>query len=273
LTCFQAAARAAIRATVNTVGNDETALTTALQGEVTQEVALSLAGEDAAQENAEATIVVKKRVKKLATKPRWAMTEAENEAFEDQEVDDLLAFAEGLDYDQYEADTEAAQEAAIRRREEEENQVEIELGEEDVDEYEEFEEEQTEEQREQGVAPVVRQKLVRRVRRSVPAPKASSSDERPAWDSSSSASRANAGGHQTKEILNAGFKGVHSHASVHALLNRRKDATILKTLPSSVPQAVPQPVIATSDSRVSLVQSKAPGDVHNLPFKYRHPGI
>jgi len=48
----------------------------------------------------------KKRAAKAKSKPLWAMTEQEKESFEDEEVDDLINFAENLDYDKFVGDLE-----------------------------------------------------------------------------------------------------------------------------------------------------------------------
>lgn len=42
-------------------------------------------------------------------KPLWAMTEEEREGFEDEEADDLIRFAEGIDFDKYITDLEFRQ--------------------------------------------------------------------------------------------------------------------------------------------------------------------
>jgi len=44
-----------------------------------------------------------------ARKPMWAMTEAEKEGFEDEEADDLIRFAENIDFDRYITDLEFRQ--------------------------------------------------------------------------------------------------------------------------------------------------------------------
>jgi hypothetical protein len=48
----------------------------------------------------------KKKAEKAKSKPLWAMTEQEKEAFEEEEVDDLLNFVEDLDFDKYVGDLE-----------------------------------------------------------------------------------------------------------------------------------------------------------------------
>merc|ERR1711937_471736 len=42
-------------------------------------------------------------------KPLWAMTEQEKESFQEKEADDLLSFADNLDFDQYIGDLEFRQ--------------------------------------------------------------------------------------------------------------------------------------------------------------------
>jgi len=50
-------------------------------------------------------------------KPLWAMTEAEKDSFEEEQADDLIKFAEDLDYDKYVNDLEYRQEVqAVRDR-------------------------------------------------------------------------------------------------------------------------------------------------------------
>jgi len=47
-----------------------------------------------------------KKAAKQAAKPLWAMTQQEKESFEEGEADDLITFAENLDYDKYVGDLE-----------------------------------------------------------------------------------------------------------------------------------------------------------------------
>jgi len=51
----------------------------------------------------------RKKAEKQKSKPLWAMTEKEKESFEEEEADDLINFAENLDYDQYVGDLEFRQ--------------------------------------------------------------------------------------------------------------------------------------------------------------------
>merc|ERR1719359_1801929 len=51
----------------------------------------------------------RKKETKQKSKPLWAMTEKEKESFEEEEADDLINFAENLDYDQYVGDLEFRQ--------------------------------------------------------------------------------------------------------------------------------------------------------------------
>lgn len=46
---------------------------------------------------------------KMKTKPLWAMTEQEKESFEEEEADDLINFAENLDFDKYMGDLDFRQ--------------------------------------------------------------------------------------------------------------------------------------------------------------------
>ncbi|CAE8587915.1 unnamed protein product [Polarella glacialis] len=50
-----------------------------------------------------------KAQKKVAVKPLWAMTEKEKDHFEEDEADDLINFAENLDFDKYVGDLEFRQ--------------------------------------------------------------------------------------------------------------------------------------------------------------------
>merc|ERR1719482_2579582 len=51
----------------------------------------------------------KKKEAKQKSKPLWAMTEQEKESFEEEEADDLINFAENLDFDKYVGDLEFRQ--------------------------------------------------------------------------------------------------------------------------------------------------------------------
>lgn len=60
---------------------------------------------------------VSTRAEVAPPKPLWAMTEAEKDTFEDEQADDLIKFAEDLDYDKYVNDLEYRQEVqAVRDR-------------------------------------------------------------------------------------------------------------------------------------------------------------
>merc|ERR1719486_391172 len=51
----------------------------------------------------------RKKEVKQKSKPLWAMTEKEKESFEEEEADDLIDFAENLDFDKYMGDLEFRQ--------------------------------------------------------------------------------------------------------------------------------------------------------------------
>lgn len=61
---------------------------------------------DQAQDADAAPRVTKTKNKSTAAKPLWAMTEKEKEDFEDDEANDLINFAENLDYDKFVSDLE-----------------------------------------------------------------------------------------------------------------------------------------------------------------------
>jgi hypothetical protein len=54
-----------------------------------------------------------KKPKKGAAKPAWAMTEKQEAAHEEAEIDDLLEFAYELDYEKYMEDLEVRQALAV----------------------------------------------------------------------------------------------------------------------------------------------------------------
>jgi len=64
---------------------------------------------DVKQEHLEEAIQLGKSKDGKRSKPLWAMTEQEKEAFQEKEADDLLAFADNLDFDQYIGDFEFRQ--------------------------------------------------------------------------------------------------------------------------------------------------------------------
>lgn len=95
----QAEKRAAIRAVKNNNG-DEDAIKRAFEGSATAEDLGSHIVEEYKEQESEP------KSKAKSNKPKWAMTEEEAEDADDAEIDDLLDFANNLDYDSYIDDME-----------------------------------------------------------------------------------------------------------------------------------------------------------------------
>jgi hypothetical protein len=235
-------------------------------------------------------LLVRKRRKNAASKPRWAMTEEENEEFEEGEVDDLLNFASNLDYDAYIGDMEEKEAALFVQKQASELNVDdgedviVEEGDGDFDEYEEYE---ADDPNNVEGPKVLRHRLLRRVRRRRQ-PESALVDARPAWDSSSNIdtmSQFGAGG-SAREVLGShrGLQGVHSAASVRAMMQRVQPVGdhqlsttrgALSVLPGTqaMPQLpLPNPTVTISQPKSFTTERRDP-DPSNLPFLYRHPGI
>mmetsp|Transcript_61754 Transcript_61754/g.111100 ORF Transcript_61754/g.111100 Transcript_61754/m.111100 type:complete len:324 (-) Transcript_61754:298-1269(-) len=81
-----------------------------------QRDAIRLIKQGANADSAELVAILKPKAKKAggaAQKPAWAMTANEREDFEDVEADDLIDFAENLDFDQYIHDLEFRQQLQV----------------------------------------------------------------------------------------------------------------------------------------------------------------
>jgi hypothetical protein len=172
---------------------------------------------------------------KLKAKPKWAMNEEENEAFEDLEVDDLLDFTGNLDFDQYMENLEVKESMDFvndRLAELAEPKVRIENEEEGEGDEEEGEDRLTS-LRDDGK-------------------KKKETEED--WENSSQLSTAES---VASNILqsNKSMKGVHSQASVKAMLAQAQ-------------LAVAEPTIATNKDR-----NNATVGTSNLPYLFRSPQI
>lgn len=241
--------------------------------------------------------------KKIASKPGWARTSAEADAHLDAEADELLEFANGLDYDKYMDDLEVRE--AIRFVKERVKGLE--------------ESKQTEEaeqqERERLIAageleevwvvddsqPVDSEgkphlkKIIRRTKRQqrqalnmegVSAPGEGQNEVQSERD------RHNQQDVLAKTLLdsNRNLRNIHSSASVRAIVEQQQNqqpvvGTSATTLRRSALRAVaeggveldatssPQqaPVITTIYEKDSLVNKGV--NPSNLPFLYRHPGI
>lgn len=188
-----------------------------------------------------------KTKKAKLSKPKWALTANENEEVEDLEVDDLLDFAENLDYEQYIDDMEVKEALSFVKK----RVVDLENGapkEVDPDAMEEGEGDEGDELGETKGIPRARAKWMKK-----------NED----WEKGSTTSNMSAGSNVSeKSILEDGrMKGVHSAASVRAMMEKTK-AAMAPNL------AVKEPIIATAPSRTSN-----PADPSNLPYLYRHPAV
>lgn len=157
-------------------------------------------------------------------KPLWAMTEVEKEGFEDEEAEDLIRFAEGLDFDKYISDAEfreclhVVRDRAGKLQKEQDafkdNLLREFNGADNEDDYEDgsYADMQSED------APISQ------ARRRPPSDGRGGGDDRPDWDASTCGDdrRSDGGRSAADRILEANpqLKAVHSKASAQRLIER-----------------------------------------------------
>lgn len=192
------------------------------------------------------------KAKKGKSKPKWAMTAEENEQDREIEVDDLLAFTDELDFDQYIDDLEVKEALSFVQdrvktlqmsapKEVPEGEEEFGEGDEEDDDFATLDDAGTE----------------KRLRRRGKKKKAEGD-----WENESVAeSVASDTSNMSKALLanNRSMKGVHSQASVQAMLEKEKQSL-----------AVTEPRIVQSNPRHANV---AESDPSNLPYLHRSPAM
>lgn len=189
--------------------------------------------------------------KKNKSKPKWAMTAEENEKDEDVEVDDLLAFTDELDFDQYIDDLEVKEALSFVQDRVKTLQMsaprEVPEGEEEFGEGDE----------DDDFATLDDAGAERRLRR-----RGKKKNAEGDWENASVAeSVASDTSNMSKSVLanNRSMKGVHSQASVQAMLEKEKRSL-----------AITEPRIAETNPRHANI---AESDVANLPYLHRSPAM
>mmetsp|Transcript_31878 Transcript_31878/g.63197 ORF Transcript_31878/g.63197 Transcript_31878/m.63197 type:complete len:362 (+) Transcript_31878:102-1187(+) len=191
---------------------------------------------------------------KTSSKPAWAMTESVAKEVEDKEMEeeeeDLLAFAEGLDYDKYDEDLELKVlmdqvKARIKALEKD--------GE--MDEK------------------ALQNLLDRELEKAIAADKAANEEEGDDMDMGADDYDAD-----VKEIVNTvreeeGMKEVHSTKSLAALVEQRKEVIeSMSPISENGEKALEKPKIIThTDDGGSRMAEKS--NVHKLPYMNRNPAI
>lgn len=194
----------------------------------------------------------KKAQKKLKAKPKWALTAAENEDVEDLEVDDLLEFTHALDFERYIDDLEVKEALKFvqdRVADLEAGEPKARPGGSDGEDGEDGEDTFT-----TLADPGAAATLKKRERR----------EKQPKEDDAvSTFSESSNVSTMSKSVRDghARLKGVHSNASVEAMIKRQQ-------VQAQPVFAVPEPWVATSKERETLQT-----DASNLPYLHRSPHI
>lgn len=216
--------------------------------------------------DAPAEVVKTVKMKKKASKPKWAMTAEQNEDAELDEVDDLLNFTENLDFDQYIGDMEVKEALNFVKTRVENLQNGDARDPEEEEEYEGDELESEEEDEFATLADMEGQKEMKkrarraRKRRDEDGASVYSEGAESVMSTTSTVSRAHA-------LLsnNTKMKAVHSQASVTAMMEREKKQYAMQ---GGGGYAVQPPIVATTKDRDS-----ADFDPANLPYLNRSPQV
>lgn len=228
-------------------------------------------------------------------KPLWAMTEQEKEVFQEKEADDLLSFAEDLDFDKYIGDLEFRENLEVLRdragklSKEQESFKDAIVSEFNADE----------ESTAAGSPRIDGERSINLDglegsslgvgegvdglggKRSKHAEKRYDVDGKPDWDSSTCVGDEQSFGEDrdmASRILemNPGVRGIHSEKSVQKILEKQKEKAQAKELVDLVEHlkkdvSAPDPVIVTSSDTQGKAKKKV--DPSMLPYLYRSPAI
>lgn len=228
--------------------------------------------------------------KKQAKKPLWAMTQKEQDDFEEEAADDLINFAEGLDYDKYMGDLEfrqgleALKDRAGKLTKEQEAFKDALLR--DFNAKVEDEERSTSvgsPRLEDGVdGQSLLGDLVNDGTRRRSQEERSNPDGRPDWDSSTAYGDERP--HMEEEVKDAAkrvmesnsqIRAVHSKESVARIIEKAKErqadpaADLIEQMMRDGPAPAPV-IVASSDTQHRLHK---PVDPSLLPYLYRSPAV
>eukprot|EP00746_Dinoflagellata_sp_MGD_P161736 gnl/MRDRNA2_/MRDRNA2_88993_c0_seq1.p1 gnl/MRDRNA2_/MRDRNA2_88993_c0~~gnl/MRDRNA2_/MRDRNA2_88993_c0_seq1.p1 ORF type:complete len:399 (-),score=123.22 gnl/MRDRNA2_/MRDRNA2_88993_c0_seq1:260-1456(-) len=223
-------------------------------------------------------------------KPLWAMTEQEKESVQEKEADDLLSFADNLDFDQYIGDYEFRQNLEVLKdRAGKLSKEQDAFKEAIVNEFNEDEDTTaagSPRELDGGFDGLEGSSLgvpegpdgVRRPKRNK-----QSDDGLPDWDSSTCVGdEAKVAHEEDREIAarvleqHPGVRGIHSEKSVQKILEKQREKERAKELVDLVEQlkkdaSAPDPVIVTSSDTKGKANKKV--DPSMLPYLYRSPAI
>lgn len=219
-------------------------------------------------------------------KPLWAMTEQEKDSFQEKESDDLLSFADNLDFDQYIGDLEFRQNLEVLRdRAGKLSKEQDAFKEAIVSEFNEDEDTTAAgSPREDGGFDGLEGSSL-----GVPEAdggkryKRKGGDEVPDWDSSTCmGDESKVAASEDRELAAAileqhpGVRGIHSEKSVQKILEKQREKERAKELVDLVEHlkkdaSAPDPVIVTSSDVKGKANKKV--DPSMLPYLYRSPAI
>lgn len=241
----EAEKRAAIRAAKQT--KDPEAIKNAFEGTRTKDD-FPIMEESKEQEEE------KPKASKIKAKPKWAMTEVEADDADEMEVDELLDFANNLDYDSYIDDMEVKEALNFIKKRVKELEAGMPEEDENVSEEEkEIRRLQWEEEKRKA-----RDALDRARQKWADEGNEPFDDDLDDYDTASVMS--------TKEVLDGGLKQVHSIASVAKVMQKVSENPE-NTVP--VKLAMDPPVVAITKTKE---KNKGP-DPSNLPYLHRHPAV
>lgn len=223
-------------------------------------------------------------------KPLWAMTEQEKEAHQEKEADDLLGFAEDLDFDKYIGDLEFRQNLEVLRdragkiSKEQDAFKDALVSEFNADDENEstgvpFDAENGDidglDGASLGISEGVDSLGGKRSRRNKTDHQ---EDGRPDWDSSTACGDEQHGHAQERDMaarileMNPGVRGIHSEKSVQKILEQQRAKEIVDLVDRLKNEvAAPDPVIVTSSDTMGKAKKKV--DPSMLPYLYRSPAI
>lgn len=220
-------------------------------------------------------------------KPLWAMTEQEKEAHQEKEADDLLSFAEDLDFDKYIGDLEFRENLEVLRDRagkisKEQDAFKDAL----VSEFNADDEPSPRDDEENrsidgldgaslGISEGVDSLGGKRSRRNKTDHQ---EDGKPEWDSSTACGDEQHVHAEERDMaarileMNPGVRGIHSEKSVQKILEQQRAKEIVDLVDRLKNEvAAPDPVIVTSSDTMGKQKKKV--DPSMLPYLYRSPAI
>ena len=212
----------------------------------------------------------------IQSKPKWALTEEQNEIVMDQEVDELLNFVDSLEIDDYLQDLEMQQKlTSIKDRIDDlqKKQKHLETQKSKIQRDEEINDnipkskDVTNTENKENIQKACNMKIAD-----------SKSTKSVAFAKSSKSELAES---ILKESEN--LKNVHSKQSIVSILDTQKTVQQTKTFQRKTSECIATKANQHNEPRMSTIRDRLPplrerqnlngNDINNLPYLYRHPGV